>query len=73
MQQITSATSQRTRWTHGKALERRFGLPRGMLLSNAAHGDSVVKRVMSAARLDGAVIDQIAGILKVTVREWLRR
>ena len=62
-----------TRWTHGKALERRFGLPRGMLLTNATHGDSVVKRILSAARLDGALIDQLAGILTVTVRDWLRR
>ena len=73
MQHTGRRRDRRTHWTHGNALERRFGLPRGMLLANAAHGDSAVKRVLSAARLKGAMIDQLAGILQVTVREWLRR
>lgn len=73
MQYTEPRRARQTRWTHGKALERRFGLPRGMLLANAAHGHSVVKRVLRAARLDGAMIDQLAGILTITVRDWLRK
>ena len=73
MQRTGTRRAPQTRWTHGRALERQFGLPRGMLLTHAAHGESVVKRVLSAARLDGALIDQLAGMLTITVREWLSR
>jgi hypothetical protein len=73
MQQTALHNGQARRWTHDKALERRFGQLRGMLLTNAAHGESTGKRVLSAARLDGAMVDQLAGMLAVSVRDWLRR
>ena len=55
------------------ALERRLGLPRGMLLVGPRDGDSVINRVLSAAHLDSATLDQLASILTVTVRDWLRK
>ena len=73
MQQTALRNGQAKMWTHGKAFERGFGLPRGMLLTNAVHGDFAVKRVLRGVRLDGAMIGQLAGILTVTVRDWLRR
>ena len=73
MQQNAIHDDHPSRWTHGMALERRFGLPRGMLLADATHGECVVSRVLSAAHLDGATLDQLASILTVTVRDWLRK
>jgi|KBSMisStaDraftv2_1062788.scaffolds.fasta_scaffold3352797_1 hypothetical protein len=73
MQQTEIHPDHPAHWTHGMALERRLGLPRGMLLVGPRDGDSVINRVLSAAHLDSATLDQLASILTVTVRDWLRK
>jgi hypothetical protein len=73
MQHTIQHTKPHRPWTHGMGLERRYGLPRGMLLSNSTDTGPILARVLDGARLDGATLNRLAGILAVTVREWSGR
>jgi hypothetical protein len=55
------------------ALERRFGLPRNMLLSNVPNSDSLLERVLAGTHLHSPTLDQFTRILAVTVRDWVRK
>lgn len=73
MQTATTHGTRSSHWTHGMALERQLGLSRGMLLSNAPDGASVLGRILGATHLDGATLKQFARILAVTVRDWTQK
>jgi hypothetical protein len=70
---ITGTTEPPQRWTQGAVFERPFCARRGMPLSNATNNEVIVERVLSAADLDGAMRDQLARILIVTVRDWVQK
>jgi len=73
MQQATYHANKRARWTHGMVLERQFGLPRGMLVSNTSNAETMVERALAATRLDRATRVFLTRILTVTVQDWMRR
>ena len=73
MQQAAYHDKKRARWTHGMARERQFGLPRGMLVSQASSAEALVQRALAAGRLDGATLDYLRNILTTTVQDWVRR
>ena len=73
MQQAAFHAIKRPRWTHGMALERQPGLPRGMLVSVAPHPGTMVDRVLATARLDRETLSHLTRMLTVTVRDWARR
>ena len=73
MQQAASQTNRYPRWTHGMALERQFGLPRGMLLSQATDPATMVDRMLAATRLDGDTLGHLSQMLTITIQDWVRR
>lgn len=73
MQQADYRAIEHARWTHGMALERQFGLPRGMLVSHAPNPATMVNRVLAAARLDRETLGHLTRMLTVTVQDWVRR
>ena len=72
MQQATFHAMKKPRWTHGMGIERRMGLPRGMLLSQAPDAGTLVDRVLARCQLDGRALRYLAGMLTITVRDWMR-
>lgn len=72
MQQTTHRTFEH-RWTHREALERRLGLPRGLLLYGAQHQDSLIARLVASSGLDGAMLERLRRLLAVTVGDWVRK
>ena len=73
MQQATYHANKQARWTHGMALERQFGLPRGMLVSRASNAEKLVDRALAATRIDSATLGYLTRILTITVQDWVRR
>ena len=55
------------------ALERTYGLPRGMLVSRAPDADTIIDRVLTASHLDCDVLRRLTRILTATVRDWAAR
>ena len=73
MQHAAYHADKHARWTHGMALERQFGLPRGMLVSQAPNAATMVDRALAATRLDGTTLGYLTSILTITVQDWVRR
>ncbi len=57
-------------WTHRQALERRFGLPQGLLRGAGKQHDSAIARAVASTGLDGATLERLCRILTVTVGDW---
>ena len=70
MRQTACGGNKAQSWTHGMALERTYGVPRGMLLSRAPNADTLLERVLAATRIDGDALRQLTRMLTVTVRDW---
>ena len=73
MQINTCRANERSRWTHGMALERRFGLPRGMLIAQAPNPKTLVDRVLATTHLDGDTLGNLTRILATSVQHWTQR
>ena len=71
MQEFNCNVIKRPQWTHAMALERRLGLPRGMLLSRAPDAQTPVTRVLALSRLDGVMLRHFTHMLRVTVKDWM--
>lgn len=69
----TSCLTDEARWTHRKALERRFGLPRGLLLNDETGRESLIARAITSTGLDGATLERLNHILTVTVADWIKK
>ena len=72
MQQATYRAITNTQWTNGMGIERRMGLPRGVLLSQAPDADTLVDRVLAMSRLNGRALPYLTGMLTITVKDWMR-
>lgn len=73
MQQAACRTNKYPHWTHGMALERTHGLPRGMLVSHATNAQGMVGRALASTRLDGDTLRYLSRMLIITVQDWARR
>ena len=73
MQQAAYRVIKHPRWMQGMALERQFGLPRGMLPSRAPDAETRVDRVLAPSPLEGATLGYLAHMLTITVQDWTRR
>jgi len=64
---------QTQRWVFEVASFQLRHLRRGLPLAGAANGEAIVERVSNAAQLDAGMRQQLARILTVTVRDWMRK